>query len=111
LLPALITEGVHARGLSLPRLVSLTSGAPARRLGLYPKKGVLDPGSDADFALVDLDQAWTLESSDLLTRWPINPFVGHAFRGRVVATVVRGTPVWRDGEVCVQAGFGRPGRA
>ena len=111
LLPALLSEGVHARGLSLPRLASLTAGAPARRLGLYPKKGVLDPGSDADLTLVDLEQVWTLESSDLLTRWPINPFVGRTFQGRVVATLVRGTPVWRQGEVCVQPGFGRPGRA
>ena len=111
LLPALLTEGVHARGLSLPKLVSLTSGSPARRLGLYPKKGVLDPGSDADLALVDLDQTWTLEPSDLHMRWPINPFVGRTFRGRVVTTLVRGTPVWRRGEVCVQPGFGRPGRA
>jgi allantoinase len=110
LLPALLTEGVHARGLSMPRLVSLTSGVPARRLGLYPKKGALDPGSDADLALVDLDQAWTLDSTDLLTRWPINPFVGHTFQGRVVATIVRGTPVWRAGTVCVQPGFGRPAR-
>jgi allantoinase len=111
LLPALLTEGVHARGLSLPKLVSLTSGSPARRLGLYPKKGVLDPGSDADLALVDLDHTWTLEPSDLRTRWPINPFVGRTFRGRVMMTLVRGTPVWQRGDTCVQPGFGRPGRA
>jgi allantoinase len=111
LLPALLTEGVHARGLSLPKLVSLTSGSPARRLGLYPKKGVLDPGSDADLALVDLDQTWTLEPSDLRTRWPINPFVGRTFRGRVMMTLVRGTPVWQRGDLSVQPGFGRPGRA
>ena len=108
LLPALLTEGVHARGLSLPKLVSLTSGAPARRLGLYPKKGVLDPGSDADLALVDLDRTWTLETAALRTRWPISPFVGRSFRGQVVATLVRGTIVWSDGAVRVEPGFGQP---
>src|SRR5215469_12179725 len=41
LLPALLDAGVHARELSLPKLVSLTAGTPARRLGLYPKKGAL----------------------------------------------------------------------
>ena len=46
LLPALLTEGVHTRGLSVPMLVSLTAGVPSRRLGLYPRKGVLEPGSD-----------------------------------------------------------------
>jgi allantoinase len=111
LLPSLLSEGVHARGLSLPRLVSLTSGTPARRLGLYPKKGVLDPGSDADLAMVDLGRTWTLEPGDLRTRWPISPFVGRTFQGEVVMTVVRGATVWRRGEVCVQPGFGRPARA
>jgi allantoinase len=108
LLPALLTEGVHARHLSLPRLVSLTAGAPSRRLGLQPRKGVLEPGSDADLVLIDLDQRWTLEAPDLQTRWPISPFLGRTFRGRVIATMVRGTDVWRDGAACVEPGFGQP---
>jgi allantoinase len=107
LLPVLLTEGVHARGLSLPRLVSLTAGNPSRRLGLYPRKGALEIGSDADLALVDLDKTWTLERSDLRTRWPSNPFVGRTFRGQVAATLVRGTVVWRNDGVRVQPGFGR----
>jgi allantoinase len=111
LLPALLDEGVHARELSLPRLVNLTAGTPSRRMGLYPKKGVLDRGSDADFVLVDLDREWRLEASDVRTRWPINPFVGRMFRGHVVATFVRGTRVWGDGKLCVEPGFGRPARA
>jgi allantoinase len=110
LLPALLTEGVHARALSLPRLVSLTSGTPARRLGLYPRKGVLEPGSDADLALVDVEHEWTLTEADLHTRWPINPFVGHTFRGRVIATLVRGTEVWRAGRARVAPGYGQPAR-
>ncbi|HEX8969399.1 MAG TPA: allantoinase AllB [Chloroflexota bacterium] len=106
LLPALLSEGVHRRGLSLPRLVSLTAGQPARRLGLYPRKGVLDPGSDADLVLVDLERTWTLQAADLHTRWPLNPFTGSTFRGRVVATLLRGTVVWRDGRAHVAPGFG-----
>ena len=111
LLPALLDAGVHARGLSLPKLVSLTAGTPSRRLGLHPKKGVLDPGSDADLVLVDLDREWTLQRTDLRTRWPINPFVGRTFRGQVVATFVRGARVWVDGTACVEPGFGRPAGA
>jgi allantoinase len=110
LLPALLSEGVHARGLSLSRVVSLTSGTPARRLGLYPRKGVLEPASDADLVLVDLEGEWTLRAEDLRTRWPINPFVGRTFRGRVVATLVRGTEVWRDGQPRVAPGYGQPAR-
>jgi allantoinase len=110
LLPALLTEGVQARELTLPRTVSLTSGTPARRLGLYPRKGVLEPGSDADVVLVDLEREWTLSEHDLRTRWPISPFVGRTFRGQVVATLVRGTEVWRDGAPRVAPGYGRPAR-
>jgi allantoinase len=111
LLPALLTEGVHVRGLSLSKLTSLTAGGPARRLGLYPRKGVLEPGSDADLAIVDLERTWTLRAADLRTRWPLNPFIGREFQGQVVATLVRGTHVWRDGDTCVEPGFGQPARA
>jgi allantoinase len=107
LLPALLSEAVHARGLSLPRLVSLTAASPAKRLGLYPRKGVLEPGSDADIALVDLHKTWTLQPEDLRTRWPINPFVGRTFTGQVRATLVRGSVVWQDGAPRVASGFGR----
>jgi allantoinase len=108
LLPALLTEAVHGRGMSLPRLVSLVAGTPARRLGLYPRKGVLEPGSDADIVLVDLHKTWTLHARYLRTRWPINPFVGRTFTGQVRATLVRGTVVWQDGASCVATGYGQP---
>ena len=111
LLPALLTEAVHARELSLPRLASLTAGVPARRLQLYPRKGVLEPGSDADLVLVDLERVWTLSASDLRSRWPINPFVGRTFHGQVAKTVVRGTVVWDEGALRVEPGFGQPARA
>jgi allantoinase len=107
-LPALLTEAVHARGLSLPRLVSLTAGNPAKRLGLYPRKGVLEPGSDADVVLIDLQRAWTLDKHHLRTRWPVNPFVGQAFTGQVHATLVRGMVVWQAGAEHVAPGYGQP---
>jgi allantoinase len=107
MLPVLLTEGVHARRLPLPRLVGLTAAEPARRYGLFPRKGALDPGSDADLALVDVHHGWTLERRHLRARWPISPFLGRAFRGRVVATVVRGTVVYREGEIVAPPGHGR----
>ena len=107
LLPALLTEGVHARGLSLPDLVKLTSANPSRRLGLYPRKGTLDVGSDADVVLVDLEREWVLNAADLRTRWPISPFIGRRFRGAVVTTLVRGSVVWQDGAMHVAPGFGQ----
>jgi allantoinase len=107
LLPVLLTEGVHARSMPLPLLVRLTSAAPARRYGLYPRKGALLVGSDADVAIVDPNAAWTLDASMLKTRWPISPFLGRQFRGRVETTIVRGSVVHQDGEIVAQPGFGR----
>jgi allantoinase len=107
LLPVLLTEGVHARKMPLPLLVRLTSAAPARRYGLYPQKGALLIGSDADAAIVDPDASWTLDASMLKTRWPISPFLGRQLRGRVETTIVRGTVIHQDGEIVVEPGFGR----
>jgi allantoinase len=107
LLPALLTEGVHTRGLSLPQLVKLTSSNPSRRMGLYPRKGALDLGSDADLVLVDLEREWVLTASDLSTRWPVSPFIGRRFKGAVTTTLVRGTVVWHDGAAQVAPGFGQ----
>lgn len=107
LLPVLLTEGVHARGLPLPQLVRLTSAATARRYGLYPKKGALQVGSDADVAIVDPDAEWTLDASMLKTRWPMSPFLGKQFRGRVETTILRGTVVNNAGEIAVEPGFGQ----
>jgi allantoinase len=107
LLPVLLSEGVHRRGLQLPKLVTLTAANPARRFGLYPRKGALRPGSDADLTLVDVDGEWVLGQADLRTRWPLSPFVGHTFRGHVVVTLVRGEVVFRHGQVLARPGFGR----
>jgi allantoinase len=110
-LPILLTEGVYRRGLPLSRLVRLLSANPARRLGLYPRKGALAPGSDADLALVDLEHDFRLDAAELRTRWPISPFIGRSMRGHVVATFVRGTLVFREHSVQVEAGFGQAASA
>jgi allantoinase len=106
-LPVLMTEGVHQRGLSLERLAHLTATAPAQAFGLYPRKGAIAVGADADFALVDLDHEWTLESAALETRGGVSPYLGRRFRGQVVRTIVRGRTVYADNEVLGEPGWGR----
>jgi allantoinase len=106
LLPLLLTEGVYRRGLTLPQLVRLTSAAPARLFGLQGK-GALRPGADADFTLIDPDAEWTVEPSRLFSRHTHTPYAGRRLRGRVLATVVRGRVVFRDGAIIAAPGWGR----
>jgi len=105
-LPVLLTEGVHGRGLSLERLADLTATAPARLFGLYPRKGAIAVGADADFALVDPGRTWTFSAEQLQTRSGISPYLGRTFRGAAVRTIVRGRTVFADGEVVGTPGWG-----
>jgi allantoinase len=106
MLPVLMTDGVHTRGLSFERVAHLTSTAPAQLFGLYPRKGAIAVGADADFAMVDPEQEWTLEANDLETRSGVSAYLGRKFRGRVIRTMVRGKTVYVDGEVVGNPGSG-----
>ena len=90
----LLDGGHHRRGLPLELVAALSALAPARRFRL-PNKGRVEVGCDADFALVRLDESFTL--TDLHDRWQQNPYRGETFRGRVVATYLRGRKVYEDG--------------
>lgn len=105
--PLLLSEGVHARGISLERFATLSSARAARLYGLYPRKGAILPGvSDADLAIVDLARTWTLDESELLYKHAWTPQAGTQIRGAVLATVRRGELVFADGEVRAGPGTG-----
>ena len=108
LLPVLLTEGVHKRGLSLPALVRMITANPARIFGLYPKKGCLQPGADADLVVVDLEKEWSLGQDQLFYKNKHSAYIGSRFKGRVERTLVRGTTVYNAGVVKAQPGYGRP---
>jgi allantoinase len=100
LLPTLLSAG-----LPLPDVVRRSATHAARRFGL-PGKGTIEPGADADLALVELAAPHTLTEADLQTRHRQSPFLGLTFTGRVRATLVRGVVVARDGRPT----GARPGR-
>lgn len=103
-LALILSKGHHDRGIPLSRIVELTSTAAARRFGLYPKKGAIRPGSDADLVLVDLDEVRTVEHTGKGTCI----YEGWELRGWPVLTVSRGRVVFEDGEVDPDAeGHGR----
>ena len=107
MLPVLLTEGVNRRGLALPELVRMTSSGPARLFGVYPKKGSLQPGADADLAVVDLYAEWTLEPEMLFYQNKYSAYDGLTFKGRVEQTLVRGQTVYQDGKILVESGYGK----
>ena len=107
MLPGIITEGVHKRGLSLSQLVKMMSANPARIFGLYPQKGSLLPGTDADLTIVDLDKEWTLTKEMLCYHSKHSAFLGYSYKSEVTQTLVRGKTVWHNGELQVEGGYGR----
>lgn len=103
-LSLMLHHGVHLRGMPLTRLVELNSYNPARRFGLYPRKGSLQVGADADLVVVDLDLEKTVDHTGKGTCL----YQGWRLKGWPVMTFSRGELVAQDGEVVADlAGHGR----
>ena len=101
----LLTEGVHKRGMSLNLMTRLVSANPARRFGVYGKKGVIAPGADADLMVIDPNRKWTFQDSDIYTKCKISPYLGEAFHGKVERTIVRGRTIFHE-KVIPSDGYG-----
>ncbi len=99
LYPVLLSEGHHRRGISLDRIAQVASATPARTFNLYSRKGTIAVGGDADLAIIDphLEQVVTPELCR--SAQDHTPFNGVAVKGWPVATLVRGIPMLRDGEI------------
>jgi dihydroorotase-like cyclic amidohydrolase len=93
--------------ISYERIVEVFCESPARVYGLYPRKGRLAVGADADVVLVDPEAGWTVRDQDVLSRAGWSPFAGRTFTGHAVATYLRGRRIAHDGRVVEGPGFGR----
>lgn len=103
MLAVLLTLGVQEYGISLKDIVKLFSANPARRLGIYGKKGTIQIGADADLVLLDLNEKWIMKKENCLYENKISPYLGYEFTGKVKKTILRGRlayddAVWVDAE-------------
>jgi len=107
LLPLIYSEGAAKRGMDITMVTQLVSEAPARRFGLYPKKGVIRVGADADIVVLDPKDKWRFSADKSYSSAKWSPYDGMELTGRVIATIVRGQVVYDGKEVVGKPGWGR----
>ncbi|MCX7903452.1 MAG: allantoinase AllB [Caloramator sp.] len=108
MVPIIVSEGYNKGRISLSRLVEILSTNAAKHYGLYPKKGALMIGSDADFTIIDLNKEWVIEKEKMQCLNKYTPFDGMKLKGKVVKTVVRGKLVYDEEKGIVgEPGYGK----
>jgi dihydropyrimidinase len=103
----LFSEGVGKGRIDLPKFVALTATNAAKLYGLYPRKGTIAVGADADLAIWDPDKAVTITQSMMHDAMDYTPYEGKQIKGWPVITLVRGEPVAEGGEFVGKAGRGQ----
>ncbi len=106
-LPLLFSEGVGKGRIDLAGFVALTATNPAKLYGIYPRKGTIAVGADADLVLWDPARAVALTNAMLHHNVDYTPYEGMRLKGWPVATLSRGEIVCRDGALLAQKGRGR----
>ena len=107
LLPLVNTFALSSGSLSLSQVVNLLSTSPAKICGLYPEKGSLEEGTDADIVLFDPDFSWTLSKDTIHSASGYTAYEGMSVTGKVVMTYLRGRLVMGDGIYLGLSGDGR----
>ncbi|MCD5414733.1 MAG: dihydroorotase [Clostridiales bacterium] len=108
MVPVIVSEGYNKGRISLSRLVELLCKNAAINFGLYPKKGSMFVGTDADFTIIDLDREWTIKNEEMVTMAKYGPFDGMKLKGKPVKTIVRGKLVYDDKKGIVgEQGYGK----
>ena len=106
-LPLMYSEGVRKGRITLERMVAVTSANPAKLFGIYPRKGVIAVGSDADVAVWDPNLTKKIRDEDILSNGHFSIFGGWEITGWPIITIRRGEVVWQNGRILAQAGSGQ----
>jgi len=103
----LLLNGVNQGWLSLERLAAAASETPARVYGIYPRKGTLQPGSDADMVIVDMKEKRTIRDEEQVTACGWTPYNGLRVKGWPKISIIRGSVAMEDDQVLAEKGSGR----
>jgi len=109
----IVSEGYNKGRLTLERLVEVLSKNAAIHYGLFPKKGSMNIGSDADLTIIDLDKEWTIDKNVSFMKNKYTPLHGLKLKGKVAHTILRGTSIYHEepnevqGKILVEPGFGQ----
>jgi dihydropyrimidinase len=103
MLPVLLSHGVNEDRISIDKVAEVTSYNAARIFGMYPKKGTIQPGSDADLTIVDLNLEKTVTPELLQSYSDYTIYDGWKLRGWPIMTIVRGKIIMEDGQVVSEA--------
>jgi dihydropyrimidinase len=106
-LPLLYSEGVRKGRITLERMVALSATNPAKLFGLYPKKGTIAVGSDADVVIWDPNLTRTIRNEDQLANAKFSIFSGWEVTGWPIVTIRRGEVVYQGGKILAAAGSGQ----
>lgn len=104
--PAMINEGYHNRGVDIETIITKATVNPAKIFGLYPQKGVIAVGSDADIVILDLNHSKTVESDNLFSYGDFSLFEGQTIKGWPTTVVKNGKIAFSNDEIMVEPGTG-----
>ncbi len=103
MLPFAFSEGYKKKKLTLTKLIEVTSTNAAKRFGLFPQKGTLAVGSDADIVLINPKKAHKIDQSKMHSKAKWTPFNGQKFAGKIVKTILRGKVIYSEkGDVAAE---------
>ena len=105
-IPLLFSEGVQKGKISLMKFAEVTAANPAKLTGLYPRKGTIAVGSDADITIIDPEKEVTITQATLHGKTDYTPFEGFKVKGYPVTTLCRGTVLVENGKLLAQSGHG-----
>lgn len=107
LLPLMLSEGVHKGRITIEQAVAVCCRNPAMTFGLFPRKGAIRVGSDADLVILEFDETRTMAAEGMRSYQDFSLWEGWQLTGWPSTTVLRGAVVYENEEVTAQHGYGR----